>query len=295
VPERATTTVHAPARQPFDFGASLRFIGRFPATAGEQSIDAGVLRCALRVGGAVVGARITADGTGLRYELEGTASLGEGAVAAATDRLTFFLGLDDDIAELYALAAADPPFQRVVDGLYGYHQVKFPSPLELMCWAILAQRVPMAGARKMKQAITTAAGNSIVVDGTELWAFPDLGQLLALSPDDLVGLTGNRRKAGYLHGAFRQWEEIDERLLRSGEHGLVRERLLAIPGIGPWSATFLMVRGLGRSELVSADRESKLVAARVYGRTLTDTEFGELAGRYGRWQGYWAHYLRAAD
>jgi len=295
VPERATTTVHAPARQPFDFGASLRFIGRFPATAGEQSIDAGVLRCALRVGGAVVGARITADGTGLRYELEGTASLGEGAVAAATDRLTFFLGLDDDIAELYVLAAADPPFQRVVDGLYGYHQVKFPSPLELMCWAILAQRVPMAGARKMKQAITTAAGNSIVVDGTELWAFPDLGQLLALSPDDLVDLIGNRRKAAYLHGAFRQWEEIDERLLRSGEHGLVRERLLAIPGIGPWSATFLMVRGLGRSELVSADRESKLVAARVYGRTLTDTEFGELAGRYGRWQGYWAHYLRAAD
>ncbi len=293
MPERATITVHAPARQPFDYGASLRFIGSFPATTGEQSIDAGVLRCALRAGGAVVGARITADGTGLRYELEAAASLSDGAVAAATDRLSFFLGLDDDIAELYSLAAADPPFQRVVDGLYGYHQVKFPSPLELMCWAILAQRVPMAGARKMKQAIVTAAGNSMVVDGTELWAFPDLGQLLALSPDDLVDLIGNRRKAGYLHAAFRQWEEIDEELLRIGEHGLVRERLLAIPGIGPWSATFLMVRGLGRSELVSADKEGKQAANGVYGRTLSDAEFSALAGHYGGWQGYWAHYLRA--
>ncbi len=293
MPERATITVHAPARQPFDFGASLRFIGMFPATAGEQRIEDGVLRCALRAGGILVGARISADSTGLAFELEAPSSLGDDVVAAATDRLSFHLGLDDDIAEFYALADDDPAFQRVIAALHGYHQVKFPSPLELMCWAILAQRVPMAGARKMKRAIVAAAGNSIVVDGTELWAFPDLEQLLALSADDLADLIANKRKAGYLYGAFRQWEEIDEDFLRHGDHDQVRERLLAIPGIGPWSATFLMVRGLGRSELVSADKEGKLAAGRVYGRTLTDAEFGELAGHYGGWQGYWAHYLRA--
>ncbi|MDQ6798364.1 MAG: DNA-3-methyladenine glycosylase 2 family protein [Actinomycetota bacterium] len=287
-------TVHAPARQPFDFGASLRFIGRFPATAGEQSIDDGVLTCALRASGVLVGARITAEGDGLRYELASASPLDDEAVLAASDRLSFHLGLDDDLAAFYALAADDPPFQGVFDALYGYHQVLFPSPLELMCWAILAQRVPMAGARKMKRAIVTAAGNRIVVNGAELWAFPDLGQLLGHSPDDLVDLIGNRRKAGYLHAAFRQWEEIDEAFLRHGKPDQVRERLLAIPGIGPWSATFLMVRGLGRSEEISADGEAKLAASRVYGRTLTDAEFAELAGRYGQWQGYWAHYLRAA-
>jgi DNA-3-methyladenine glycosylase II len=31
---------------------------------------------------------------------------------------------------------------------------------------------------------------------------------------------------------------------------------------------------------------------RVYGRTLTDADFLELAGHYGTWQGYWGHYLR---
>jgi len=261
---------------------------------GQQNIDDGVLRCALRAGGALVGARITAEGDGLRYELESASPLSDDALAAATDRLSFHLGLDDDLAQFYALAADDAPFQGVITTLHGYHQVLFPSPLELMCWAILAQRVPMAGARKMKQAIVTAAGNRAMVDGIELWAFPDLQQLLTLTLDDLVGLLGNRRKAGYLHGAFRQWEEIDEGFLRRGDHILVRERLLAIPGIGPWSATFLMVRGLGRSEEISADRESKLAAARVYGRTVTDVEYRELAGHYGRWQGYWAHYLRAA-
>ncbi len=261
---------------------------------GQQSIDDGVLRCALRAGGALVGARITAEGDGLRYELESASPLSDAVVAAASDRLSSHLGLDDDLAQFYALADDDPPFQGVIAALHGYHQVLFPSPLELLCWAILAQRVPMAGARKMKQAIVTAGGNHVAVDGIELWAFPDLDQLLALSTDDLVDLIGNRRKAGYLHGAFRQWAEIDDAFLRNGEHDQVRERLLAIPGIGPWSATFLMVRGLGRSEQVSADRESKLAAAHVYGRTMTDVEYRELAGRYGRWQGYWAHYLRAA-
>ncbi len=253
-----------------------------------------MLRCALRAGGDLVGARITADGTGLRYELESASPLEDEAVAAATDRLTFHLGLDDDLAQFYALAADDPPFQGVIAALHGYHQVLFPSPLELLCWAIVAQRVPMAGARTMKQAIVTSAGNRVVVDGIELWAFPDLGQLLTLSTDDLIDLIGNRRKAGYLHGAFRQWDDIDEAFLRDGEHDQVRARLLAIPGIGPWSATFLMVRGLGRSEQISADREGKAAAGRVYGRTLNNAEFGELAGRYGTWQGYWAHYVRAA-
>lgn len=289
---RPRTTVHAPALQPFDFGASLRFMESFPAMAGEQGSGGGVLTCALRAGGATVGARIAADGTGLRYELEAARALDDEAVAAITDRLSFQLGLDDDVAQLYALAAGDPPFERVVKRLHGYHQVKFPSPLELMCWGILAQRVPMPVARRMKQAIVNWTGNSIVVDDAELWAFPDLEQLLELTERDLEDLIANRRKARYLYGALRRWQEIDEPFLRSGEHEQVRQRLLAIPGIGPWSATFLMVRGLGRTEKIGPDREGKLAAGRVYGRTLTDAGFLELAGRYSGWQGYWGHYLR---
>jgi DNA-3-methyladenine glycosylase II len=285
-------TVHAPARQPFDFGASLRFIESFPATTGEQGTDGGVLTCALRADGATIGARIAPDGAGLRYELQAAAPLGDAAVAASSDRLSFYLGLDDDVAELYALADDDPPFRRVIERLYGYHQVKFPSPLELLCWAILGQRAPLPVARTTKQAIVAWAGNRVVVDETERWAFPDLEQLLALGEDDLVELIRNRRKAGYLHGALRHWREIDEAFLRHGEHEEVRERLLAIPGIGPWSATFLMVRGLGRGEKIGPDKEGRLAAGRVYGRTLTDGEFLELAGHYGSWQGYWAHYLR---
>jgi DNA-3-methyladenine glycosylase II len=291
-PPRTRVSVHAPARQPFDFGASLRFIESFPAMAGQQGTTDGVLTCGLREGGVLASARIVAEGDGLRYELESDGPLNDNAVAAITDRLSFYLGLDDDVAAFYARAAEDPPFARVVARLHGYHQVKFPSPLEHLCWAILGQRVPLPVARKMKLAIVTSGANSIVVDGTERWAFPDLEQLLGLTEADLVGLIRNQRKASYLYRAFRHWQDIDESFLRTGEYELVRQRLLEIPGVGPWSAMFLMVRGLGRTETIGPDREGKLAAGRVYGRTLSDAEFLELADRYAGWQGYWGHYLR---
>jgi DNA-3-methyladenine glycosylase II len=203
--------------------------------------------------------------------------------------------LDDDLTEFYALAEGDPAFAAVVAKLHGYHQVKFPSPLELLCWAILCQRVPMPVARKMKHAIVTECGNEVSVGHQQLWAFPDVDQLLALSQTRLHELIGNSRKAGYLYAAVRQWTDIDETFLRTGEYPSVRDRLLNLPGIGPWSATFLLIRGLGRTEHMAPDREALRAAARVYGHAVTEVEFTELATCYGRWQGYWGHYLRVGD
>jgi DNA-3-methyladenine glycosylase II len=182
----------------------------------------------------------------------------------------------------------------VVARLYGYHQVKFPSPLELLVWAILGQRVPMPRARAMKHAIMSHFGNEVDVEGETLRAFPDLDQLRSLGKADFEQLIGNARKAGYLYGSLQEWTQIDESFLRTGPYDAVRERLLALPGIGPWSATFLLVRGLGRTERMTADKEALRAAARVYGRPVDESEFAELAGRYGTWQGYWGHYLRVA-
>ena len=56
-------------------------------------------------------------------------------------------GADDDLQPFYALAEADPPFWALVQRLYGYHQVRFFTPFENTCWAILGQRTPFAVAR----------------------------------------------------------------------------------------------------------------------------------------------------
>ncbi len=59
------------------------------------------------------------------------------------DRLGFYLSLQDDLRPFYAIADADPDFAPVARGLYGFQQVKFLTPFEHLCWAILTQRTPM--------------------------------------------------------------------------------------------------------------------------------------------------------
>ncbi|WP_026316062.1 DNA-3-methyladenine glycosylase family protein [Actinokineospora enzanensis] len=285
------TSMVLPVTAPFDFTATLRFIGAFPATAGEQTVAPRALTKALRENGTVVGARLSASDGALRCELT---TADPDTVEAVANRLTSHLGLDDDLTEFYARAAADPPFARVVARLHGYHQVKFPSPLELFCWAVLCQRVPLPLARRTKQAIVDHFANTVTLDGVTLSAFPDLDQLLSLDEPTLQRLIGNPRKAGYLHAGLRGWAELDEEYLRTGAYVRVRDSLLALPGIGPWSANFILIRGLGRMDRAEPDKEALRAAAKVYG-PVTASEFTRLATHYGPHQGYWAHYLRAGS
>jgi DNA-3-methyladenine glycosylase II len=60
------------------------------------------------------------------------------------DRLRFFLSLDDELETFYEIAEKDPPFVPVLKRFYGHKQVKFLTPFENACWAILTQRLPMA-------------------------------------------------------------------------------------------------------------------------------------------------------
>ncbi|TCK26171.1 DNA-3-methyladenine glycosylase family protein [Pseudonocardia endophytica] len=281
--------IDLPATPPFDFAKGLGFVCAFPATRGEQDVDDGVLRDAVRAAGRTVGLRIRASGDGLRVEPSTEDPVARKEIAG---RIRERFGLDDDLVPLYDRAATDPPFAAVVERLHGYHQVRFGSPLELLCWAVLCQRTPMPVARRAKAALVAACGNEVEVDGVVLRAFPDLEQLLGFTEAELVELVGNERKGRFLAGALRGWAELDEDFLRHGDQDAVDTALRGLPGIGPWSSMFLMIRGLGRTERAEPDREALAAATRVYGYPVRATEFTRLAEHYGDQRGYWMHYLR---
>jgi DNA-3-methyladenine glycosylase II len=298
-----STAVSLPATAPFDFAASLRFLRAFPAMAGEQDATGQRLTKALRVAGQTVVAQLRAQpddralragDAGLRGELYSGTPLTPEAIASARDRIGFFLGLDDDLTDFYAVGRDDPGFAGVIERLHGYHQVKFPSPLENLVWAILVQRVPMPVATTAKAALVGHFDNRLSVAGVDHVAFPDLTQLTGLDLDGLAELVGNERKARYLHGALRSWAGVDEQYLRTGPYEQVKQFLLGLPGIGEWSANFLLIRGLGRMDQIPIDKPLLSTASRAYGRPMTEAEVRSVAARYGPWQGYWAHYLRAA-
>jgi DNA-3-methyladenine glycosylase II len=291
-----TATFRLRPKPPFDFGASIRFLTSFPATAGEQVSCAGQLVKAFREDGLTAVVRLTANGTVEQPELTGDVladrQISSRALERMADRVGFWLSVDDDLTDFYK--RADDAFAPLVDQLHGYHQVKFPSPLETLCWAVLVQRTPLAAAQAMKAGLVAQFGGDLRLHGMEVSAFPDLEQMRSLSRRRLEQATGSPATAARLGEAVAAFADVDEDFLRAGEYDQVKGFLLGIPGIGPWSASFILVRGLGRADELALDDEMATAARHVYGPELDLDELPVLAQPYGPWQGYWAHYMRVA-
>jgi DNA-3-methyladenine glycosylase II len=282
------------AQPPFDFGSSLAFLGMFPAMQGEQTTSHYVLTKAVRVDGVplVFGVRARGD-SALACTLYAEQPITEALERAAKDRIAFFLSLNDDLRPFYALAEGDDLFAPVVQRLYGHHQVKFLTPFECACWAILSQRTPMNVAQSVKQHMSEALGSSLVVEGVTYHAFPDPAQILAA--DDLPEVVANVRKVEYLRSAARAFEEPDESWLRDAPSDEVEAWLLRIKGIGAWSARFILIRGLGHMDRLSVGEDRMGEAVRKRYGALTEAQIAEIGARYGDYRGYWAYYLRAAS
>ncbi len=296
-----TATGTLSPRAPFDFAKTLAFMRQFSPMDGEQTIAGGALTKAQMVGGRAVACRLRATGSieqpELAYMLYATRALDGSEREAALDRVRFFLSLGDDLAPFYATARVDPAFAPVMERFYGLHQPKFLTPFEIACWAVLAQRTPMPVARRLKDRLTERYGASVDVDGVTYRAFPDVAQLAAATSAELAEVLHHERKADYLAAVVRFFAETEEGWLRSAPYDAVAARLRGVRGIGEWSATFILVRGLGRMERVPvAEPALAQAAARLYneGQPLTPDALRRMLDRYGATQGYWAFYTRIA-
>jgi len=287
---------------PFDFDKSLQFLGIFGPTKNEQTVSTQSLTKAISFNGQTVVFQLTSIGTiekpRLEYTLFSADPFSEATKNAVVEHITFFLSLKDDLEPFYRIGREDADFAPLIEHLHGYHQVKFLTPFENACWAVLTQRNPMKIAQKTKQALVERYGNSLEVHESVYWAFPEPFQIAVVDESELLKVIRNDRRTEYLIAIARAFSEVDEEFLKAAPDEEVEMWLRNIKGIGEWSATFIMVRGLGRMEHVPLT-ETRLIeaASKVYGRgeELSRNELKRLADKYGPWQGYWAHYIRVAS
>jgi DNA-3-methyladenine glycosylase II len=283
--------------EPFEFKQSLRFLRGFGPMSGEQQLEEGRLTKAIMVDGQTIVLRVGEEGgkgPRLRYELFSKEPL-KPVEDLVAERISFFLSLGDDVKQFYSIAQKeDAAFYPLVERSWGLHQVKFPTLLEICCWAIIVQRVQRPIALRMKRALTERFGGSLEVDGKTYWAFPDYTKLKDATPKQLLDATKSQRAMQRLTSLLSSFEELDEAFLRSAPYEKATLRLQKVNGIGDWSSQFILFRGLGRIETLQPINLRPLTKTieEVYGpkgRTLD-----EINSTYGRWSGYWSLYLWAS-
>ncbi len=166
-------------------------------------------------------------------------------------------------------------------------------PFELSVRAILGQQVSV-------RAATTLAGRLVKVHGTPFPAgerfglprlFPRADTLAALGESDLARLGLTRARAASLRAFARAVAEgaLDLSPASSLEDAI--ERLLAMEGIGPWTAHYVALRALGEPDAFPASDLGLRKALGRRGRVPGAREIEERAEAWRPWRGYAAIHL----
>lgn len=132
--------------------------------------------------------------------------------------------------------------------LRGLKPPRYPSLWEALAHAILFQQISIHAAAAIMRRAVERLGTRIALDGVHCIAFPPAQRWLDAPDADLreAGISAN--KIAHLRYAARALVEgdIDETQLAALSTLEAAERLCAIRGIGPWSASVVLLRGMGR-------------------------------------------------
>ncbi|AXB44611.1 DNA-3-methyladenine glycosylase family protein [Amycolatopsis albispora] len=279
-------------RGPFDLRASMRFLGEFgPAGRPDAAGEPGTLRLAFPVDGCWQPAGVVArqhDGGVVELEADGESA------AEACRQAERILSLDFDAAAVAEAVRGDRVARSLVASAAGLRPVLFHSPYEAACWAIIGQRIRMVQAAGIKQRIADRYGAKLTVDGHSISSFPAPKALRLLERP--LGLPETKMKQlRILTGAAEQGV-LDAGRLRALPAEVALARLRKLPGIGPFSAELILIRGVGHPD-VFPRHEKRLheEMARAYQVDAQDVD--QLARIAERWRPYrsWVGFLfRAA-
>jgi AraC family transcriptional regulator, regulatory protein of adaptative response / DNA-3-methyladenine glycosylase II len=234
-------TLRLAARAPFAPDEVLLFLGAH-ATPGLEEWDGTTFSRVLDLphGPAVVRLSPAPDGSAAvtaRLRLHELRDLG-----VAVTRCRRLLDLDADPTAVDTVLSADPALAPLVAGAPGRRVPTSPDAEELAVRAVLGQQVSVAGARTLTARVVAAAGRPLAEPvGTLTHAFPRAADLAGA---DLaaVGLTGARRRT--VHTLAAALAEGTVVLNPGSDRDEARRQLLALPGIGPWTAALVGLRGL---------------------------------------------------
>ncbi|HEY4240933.1 MAG TPA: hypothetical protein VGM88_14015 [Kofleriaceae bacterium] len=275
-----------PTRKPFSFAQTVAFARRFPPCQADLVFGDESITAAVSVGGRALPMTIR-GGRGLTVEVPDDVDDISGALLAA--RASHFVGASDDLGAFYDAAQTDPAFAPLVRTLYGLHHLRFLTLEEIAVYCVLAQRTPVAMAARMKQKFLAAFGTPVAVGDRTLRAMPEFPELLALDEGEIAEVLRHPRKAAGIVSVVRGVAELGETFLRTAPYADARDALLAIHGVGPFSAAMILLRGLGRMDDLPSFEMFEGPIAAVYG---SGFDARATQRRYGRQLGYWAYYLK---
>lgn len=196
------------------------------------------------------------------------------------------LGAPFDLDAFRAFAVTEPVLSRVVAALPGLRPPLAPDPFESLVTSVTAQQVSLHAAFAIRNRLIVAFGR----ETGRVYAFPTREAIAAAAPEELTALGFSRRKAECVIGVARS--ELDLDALAALPDDEVKNRLVALTGIGEWTADWFLARHLARPRAWPAgDLGLRKAVERFYS---VNGDIRALAERFAPFENLSAHYLLTA-
>ncbi len=279
-----------PTRPPFHFEATVRVLQRRPNNPVEV-FDHGrylrVFRTAHGLALAAVQNRGSIDAPDVRLSICSGDPSGadrstiEHAVRAA-------LGLDVDPAPLSVAAERLPSLRPTALALRGMRPPRFVELFEIFANVVPFQQLSLDAGAAILRRLVERFGERLVHDGATFFAFPSPHAVARARLPALLACGLSRSKAGSLRRLARIVDsgEVTADVIGSLGTNDALEALVALPGIGPWSAAVILLRGFGRLDVFPAGDSGALRGLTALLRLPTPAALERAVERFGDCRGY---------
>lgn len=286
----ATVSLKLPTRLPFAGVEVLEFLGRraIPGVESFELVDGSprYRRTMTLPGGPGVVALTT--GVGLDHVVAQLRVHDWADLTTAVQRVRRMLDLDADPVAVDSHLGSDTVIGPLVRATPGRRSPASVDAFEALVRGIIGQQISVSGANTVAARIVEAVGARIaptlVVGCSDLHrVFPDPAAV-ADAPDEALAMPRARRDAVRRAAAAAADGEL---LLDVGADPIeARHRMLQSRGIGPWTADYVLMRGLGHPDVLLPTDLGVVAALRDLGASAD-------GAAWAPWRSYAVHHLWA--
>jgi AraC family transcriptional regulator of adaptative response / DNA-3-methyladenine glycosylase II len=206
-------------------------------------------------------------------------------VTAAVQRCRRLLDLDADPVAVSGYLGADEVLGPLARACPGRRSPGHVDGDELALRAVLGQQVSVAAARRLGGRLVAGYGKPLSrPHGTLTHCFPDAETIAAANPDSLPM---PRPRAVALVSLATALASGEISLHPGADRDQATARLLALPGVGPWTASYIRMRALSDPDaFLPTDSGVRNALARLGAGA-------QAAERWRPWRAYAVHHLWA--
>jgi len=264
----------------------LDFYGRDPQSVSEHVSAHGLRKC------------VVLDGAARLLEVEFRKDTAhcvvEGPPREAQRLLVRMLGLDSDAEAFERQFASDDLLGSLISRQGGLRIPLTPEPWEALAWAILGQQISLKFAVTLRRGLIGSFGKA---HRSGLRAHPLPEEIADLDSEALRPLKFSGSKATYLIAAAHavKSDEVPLASMRRMSAVHASRRLGAVHGIGPWTAQYALLRGVGFADCLPAgDAGLAQGLERLLKTRPPQPQIRNLMARYSPWRSVATYHVWAS-